>query len=376
MARVLEVFEPPDGGVAENVRQLALALGEHGHRVELAGPLEAIIYPELEAAGTAIRRLPFARGYGRPRDDAAALRALLATVRTGGCDLVHCHSAKAGVLGRLAARAAGVPAIYTPHSFPFVGDFGALRRIFATAVERALAPLSAAIVCVSEEERRAGIASGIAARRMRVIHNGCAPCAEDVEPDPALLALGDGSPVAGAVSVLREQKRVDVLLDAAPAVLEQVPEARVAVVGDGPLRDELHARAAALGLNEEPRFAFLPFDPPASRHLRALDVFVLPSAWESFPIGVLEALACGVPQVTSDVGGTAEAVTPETGVLVPPRDPAALAGALVELLTDPGRRAEMATASRARHAERFGVEGMVTATARLYDEVLTEWGPI
>jgi len=374
MARVLEVFEPPDGGVAENVRQLALALGEHGHRVDLAGPMEAIVYPELEAAGTPIRRLPFARGYGRPREDAAALRTLLAMLRTGDYALVHCHSAKAGVLGRLAARAAGVPAIYTPHSFPFVGDFGTLRRVFATAVERALAPLSAAIVCVSEEERRAGIASGIAAGRMRAIHNGCAPCAEDVEPDPALLALGAGGPVAGAVSVLREQKRVDVLLDAVPAVLEQVPDARIAVVGDGPLRDELHARAAALGLNEEPRFAFLPFDPPASRHLRALDVFVLPSAWESFPIGVLEALACGVPQVASDVGGTAEAVTPETGMLVPPRDPAALAGALVALLNDPERRAGMSVASRARHAERFGIEGMVAATARLYHEVLgADW---
>jgi len=142
-------------------------------------------------------------------------------------------------------------------------------------------------------------------------------------------------------------------------------------VGDGPLRDELHAHAAGLGLDAEPRFAFLPFSPPAARHLRALDVFVLPSAWEAFPIAVLEALACGVPQVATNVGGTGEAVVAETGLLVPRRDPTAMADALVELLSAPGRRATMAEASQRRHAESFGLERMVASTAAAYDEILT-----
>ena len=112
-----------------------------------------------------------------------------------------------------------------------------------------------------------------------------------------------------------------------------MPDARIAIVGDGPEREALGARAAALGLDA--RVAFLPFTGPASRHLRALDVYVLPSAWEAFPIGVLEAQACGVPQVATDVGGTREAVVPETGVLVPPRDPGALALALVRAAARP-----------------------------------------
>src|SRR5919199_560137 len=110
MPRVLLAFEPPDGGVAENAMQLALGLGRHGFEVELAGPAEAIVYPRLEEAGVAVHRLPFRRGYGRPAQDAAALAGLLGVLSRGRYDLVHCHSAKAGVLGRLAAWRARVPA--------------------------------------------------------------------------------------------------------------------------------------------------------------------------------------------------------------------------------------------------------------------------
>ena len=116
-------------------------------------------------------------------------------------------------------------------------------------------------------------------------------------------------------------------------------------------------------------FAFLPFTAPSARQLRATDVYVLSSAWEAFSIGVLEALACGVPQVATDVGGTREVVDDETGILVPPHDPSALAEALVALLSDPERRARLATASQARHSERFGLDRMVAATASLYDEI-------
>ena len=114
----------------------------------------------------------------------------------------------------------------------------------------------------------------------------------------------------------------------------------------------------------------LPFHGPSARHLAASDLFVLPSAWEGLPIGVLEALACGVPVVATRVGGTPEAVTPDVGTLVAPGDAAALAEAIVALLSDPARRAAMASAARARHAERFGLDRMLDATAAVYDELV------
>jgi len=369
--RVLLVFEPPDGGVADNVLQLALRLRDHGFEPELAGPLDAMIYPAAQRKGIPIWRFPFERGYGRPHRDAAAVRRLIGLMRSRHYDLAHCHSAKAGVLGRLAAQALGTPSVYSPHCFPFVGDFSAMRRVFALSLERVLGRLTTAILCVCEDERRIAREHRVQAPpALHVVYNGCPPCEEHSELDRALERMRDGGPVAAAVTVLRAQKSVDVLIDAVPLVWERVPDARIAVVGDGPLREELHAHASRIGIADDERFEFLPFESPAARHLGAMDVYVLPSSWEAFPIGVLEALACGVPQVATDVGGTGEAVSPDTGLLVPKRDPKALSAAICELLTNRERREKMAQASRQRHAERFGVDRMVGETATVYSEVL------
>ncbi len=143
-----------------------------------------------------------------------------------------------------------------------------------------------------EDEREVALANAIRPARLAVVHNGCPACDA---PAPG------GGLVVGAVTVLRRQKRLDVLLAAAPTILAAVPEATIKIVGDGPEGPALRAAA-------DPRVVFEPFTPPAAGHLRGLDVYVLPSSWEAFPIGVLEAMACGVPQVATDVGGTREAV--------------------------------------------------------------------
>jgi glycosyltransferase involved in cell wall biosynthesis len=237
------------------------------------------------------------------------------------------------------------------------------RRRFGVAVERALAPLTAALVCVCDFERGLARAQGLRPRRLAVVHNGCEPC-PDVAVAPELAALG--RPLIGAVSTFRPAKALDVLLDAMPGVLARAPDAKLVLAGEGPLETELRGQAARLGLD----VAFLPYLPPPARYLRGLDVYVLSSAWEAFPIGPLEAQACGVPQVVTAVGGTRESVVPETGIAVPPNDPVALAEALVALLLDPARREAMARASVARHARHFTVERMVAGTAAVYHGVL------
>jgi glycosyltransferase involved in cell wall biosynthesis len=314
--------------------------------------------------------MPLCRGFGRPAEDARALRAVAALVRRHQFDVVHAHSAKAGVLGRLAAKTAGVPVVYSPHCFPFVGPWGWPRRTFATTVERVLGPLTDAIVCVAHEERRLALDRGIVGDdRLAVVHNGVESADPGLHADPELEAFAAGRPLAGCIAVLRPQKAVHVFVDAAPHILAAVPDARLAVIGNGEERGQLQARAQRLGLPSD-RFRFFEFRTPAARALRALDVFVLSSAWEAFPISILEALAEGVPQVVTDVGGAAEGVLDgETGLLCPPGDPPALALAVSELLLDPSRRAAMADASRQRHAEHFRVEVMASRTAAVYDRV-------
>jgi len=370
MSRVLLVLEPPDGGVAENVMQLALGLGERGFATEVAGPPEAIIFPRLREAGVPVHPVPFTPGFSHPLKDAVRWAELARLVGHGGFNLIHAHSAKAGMMGRIAALARRLPVVYSPHCFPFVGPWGWPRRMFALTVERGLGRWTDRIVCVAADEKRLAVEERVApAERLTVVHNGCSAPPGGLEPDERLERLRAAGPLAACLAVLRPQKSIHVFLEAAPRILSAMPEARLAVIGDGPQKAELEARARELGIAD--RLPFISFRPPAFRQLASLDVFVLPSAWEAFPISVVEALASGVPQVATDVGGTREALLDgRTGLLCPPGDPAALAERIGALLGDPARRQSMSENSRQRWEQNFTLDAMLDATAVVYEDVL------
>lgn len=359
VARVALVCEPPDGGAAAHVWWLAHGLPAHGYEPVVVVPQDFAHLDELRTVCEVVT-VPFRRDYAHPHDELRVLARLLPVLRR--TTLVHAHAAKAGVLARLAARLMGRPAVYTPHVFPFVGEISFARRHFGLLTERALAPSTAALICVCEFERGLVRQERLRPQRVALVYNGCPSCSHgELAELPAGL-------IVGTLSVLRPQKALDCMLDAMPAITAAVPEAKLVIVGAGPIEAKLRARAVRLGLD----VTWVPFEPPPARYLRSFDVYVLSSAWEAFPIGVLEAQACGVPQVVTAVGGTRESVVPETGIVVPPRDPAALAEAVIELLRDPQRRAAMSEASRLRHAERFTVERMVAGTAAVYDRVLSD----
>jgi glycosyltransferase involved in cell wall biosynthesis len=362
-------FKAPDGGAAENVVQLVGGLGDHGWDVELVGPLRASVYDRVPAS-VRVHRLPITSGYGTVRENAAALRGLRALLRRGRFDLLHAHSPQSGVLARLARLAGGPPVVYTGHCLPFLGNTTRRRARAGLAVELALAPLTAAFVDVSEYERRGAIERHVGRPgRHHLVLNASDPC-PDVAPDPQLVEFRQGGPLVAVVASLRVQKRVDVFLRALPRVLREVPNARAAVIGNGPESAALRDLAERLGLVASGRLLMAPFAPPAARYLACADLYVLPSGWESLPIGVLEALACGVPQVATAVGGVPEAIVPDTGTVVAPGDPAALGDAIVGLLRDPELRRRMGRASRVRHAELFELPRMVAQTADVYERVL------
>ncbi len=374
MPRALLLFEPPDGGAPEVVLNLALTMNQHGWSVVVAGPERTSIRRRLEAAHVEYVSLKhLTRGSTSPVADLRAFKSLDTLLRREPVDVIHCHSSKAGVLGRLVGLRRGIPVVYTPHCFAFLRDLGPLARLVPASIERLLAPLTSAYVCVCESERRAALKLSLASPdRTHRIYNGVPEPAFDTTPEQALLDFkGDGI-LIGAVTVLRRQKRLDILIDAIPTVLAQSPRARFAIVGNGPMQARLEEQAAALGLDEDPRFAFFPFRAPSGRYMSALDLYVLSSAWEAMPMGVLEALSWGVPQVVTKVGGTVEAVTDETGRLVPPKHSPALAEAIVGMLGSPDTLAYARAASRVRHREMFDAERMVRETVGVYRSVVAD----
>jgi glycosyltransferase involved in cell wall biosynthesis len=367
--RCLLLFDAPDGGVAEHVMRLALGLREREWDPWLVGPEFASIYPAMRRTDIPVCTLPFRAGYRHPLDDGRALWDLTRLMRRNHYDLVNTHSPTAGVLGRLVALAVGVPTVHTAHGFAFNPAVrGQPGRAVSLSVERLLGPRTGGIICVSQAVRRLAVERQIAAPdALHIVHNGAPRCAA-VEPDPELERFSNEGPLAGCVTVLGPGKGVDVFLQAAPTVLDRLPEARLAVVGNGILRHQLERDARELGLDW--RLRFFDYLSPSARQLRSLDVFVLSSHWEAFPIAPLEAMSCGVPQVTTNVGGTPEAISDgETGLLCPPNDPAALADRIVRLLGDPDLRARMSEASRERHRRLFTLDRMLDETAAVFDRV-------
>lgn len=363
--RVLEVFAPPDGGVAEHALRLTDGIRDHGWVPEVVAPAGSEFVPRLRALGVVVHELPFRRAPGPW--DARAIAALRRIDAGGRFDVVHAHSSKAGALVRAGLPRARRRAVYTPHCFSFAAGFGRAGRFAYRLAERALVPRTARIIAACEWER--GVAREIAAPddRVRVVYLGV-PEPPAGAPDPRIAAFAAGRPVAGMVSVLRPQKDPLALVRAAALLRDRGADACVALVGNGELAGAVTAEIDRLGLGDVMRL--FPFAGESHSALRAFDVFVLPSLWEALPISLMEAMSCSLPVVATRVNGVPEAVLDGvTGTLVAPGSPEALAGAVAGLLGDPAARARAAAAGRAHYEARFTVGPMLAAIAGIYDEI-------
>jgi len=315
-----------------------------------------------EAARVGIRAHAVPR---QARNRIAGLIALWRALRAERPAIFHAHlswpfACKSGVR---AAWLAGVPAI--------VGT----AQLYLAPVDGRRPPLVLGlyrrILAVSEEvKRRYAAELGVPARTLVVVRNAIRmPAAAPVRSAALRATLVDGRPdfVVLTPARLHPQKGHTYLLQAAA----QVPDATFVLAGDGPLRTDLEAEARDLGVAGRCVFLGQRADVPAL--LAAADLFVLPSLFEGLPVSVLEAMAAERPVVATAIGGTDEAITSEeSGLLVPPRDPAALASAIRRLQADPALARRLATAARARVAREFSSEVMARNVMRVYDEVLAE----
>jgi glycosyltransferase involved in cell wall biosynthesis len=287
---------------------------------------------------------------------------LVRAIRAEAPAIFHAHlswplACKHGVL---AARLARVPAVVgTAQLYTTPGD---VRR-----ARLRLRPLRRIIAVSREVEERYVRDLGVPARRLAVVPNGIRVPPAPPAPKPALRAeLVRDRPdyLVLTPARLHEQKGHAYLLAAAALV----PDATFVLAGDGPLRAELERRARELGVAS--RCLFLGERTDVPDLLASADLFVLPSLWEGLPLSVLEAMAAGCPVVASAIGGTDEAVTDGvTGLLVPPRDPAAIAAAIARLRADPGLARSLGQAGRLRVEQEFSSEVTAERVARIYDEV-------
>lgn len=326
--------------------------------VNLRGDTE--VAAELRSAGLAVDSL------GLSKFNLSAGRTLRTLINRAQPSIVHTHLDFSNVFGARAALAEEVPVVVRhDHS----GCMSQGRRYFLKrALAEKLVGAGTHTIAISENVRNFNLALGRHPSTVTVIYN----CV-DVNKFQPIVGTQESdsldSPTVGFVGRIIRRKGLQYLIEAAPAILRQVPNAKFVIVGDGPYCRELRARVVRVGLTES--FNFLGYQAEPARFYGGFDVMVVPSTFEPFGLTNIEAMAMGRPVVGSDVGGIAEIIENEvSGFLVPPRDSRMLAEKITQLLLDPQLAAGIGSQAR-RHVERrFSVEAASRQMVELYEGLL------
>ncbi len=371
--RVVTLITRLEGGAGVLTLRGAKALDPSKFRVTIVTGSGSDLLDQAAAAGLEVIIEPALRTPIDPRSDLLALRAISALLRRRSFDVAHTHTAKAGVLGRMAARRAAVPRIvHTYHGFPFHEFQSRSRRGAYVAIERRLGRITDVALCVGtgvavEAVRRRLIAP----ERIRTIGVAVedAPGAELPAHTPgargrARRALGipADATVVGVVGRLTYQKAPEDFLSMIGHL------GRSGVVGVWVGGGELAEHISRLARTQPPgRIVLAGERADVPELLPAFDIFALPSRYEGLPTAVVEAMVCGIPVVATAVNAVADVVVPgETGLLVPPQRPDLMAHAVRYLIDQPAVAARMAVTARARLGERFGIPALRKALTEAY----------
>lgn len=361
------------GGAQQNT----LYCVEHHDRarfdVELIAGQGGVLDEDARALrGASVRIVPWLAHPVSPLRDLEALLRLRRRFVELSADVVHTHSSKAGLLGRLAAHLARVPVIvHTVHGWSFNDTQPAPLRRFYVALERLAARATHVLVTVSRKNRDAGLALGIGRpAQYEVVRSGIDLEAlrsgqADREAVRRSLGYAPEQLVVGSVACLKAQKAPLDFVRAAAEVHAREARARFFIAGDGELRPAVEREIARLGLGGVVQLLGWRRDVP--QLLQAMDAFLLTSRFEGLPRAVLQAMAVGVPVVATEVDGTPEVVEHGlTGWLVPPGQPAGAARGVLTLLADAELRARCAAEARRRLTRDFDIREMVRTLDRLY----------
>lgn len=388
--RVLRVIARLNvGGPALHVSYLTRELDRIGYRTTLVagtvGDTEGSMEYVARELGVQPLYVPELQREISVTDDLVAARRLLQVIREVRPDILHTHTAKAGAVGRMAAALAGSArpkaVVHTFHGHVLRGYFGPAKTEAFRQLERALARTSNALIAVSPEVRDDLVALGVApADKIAVVRLGLDFDARLAAPPDARarlrreLGIGTDTFLVAWLGRMTEIKRADDLLHAFAAMRNRGHDAQLLVVGDGPLRPDLEALAASLGIGSSTHFTGFRSD--VGVIYAAADAVALTSANEGTPVSVIEAQAAGLPAVSTDVGGVRDVVRDGvSGFVVPPGEVMAIADRLGRLAGDEALRHRLGGAGREHAVSRYGIPRLVGDIDRLYRELLADEKP-
>jgi glycosyltransferase involved in cell wall biosynthesis len=355
----------PIGGVQIHVRDLAVSLKQQGHAPSVFVGGEGAFVESLRSAGVPVGILPHLTVPIAPLGDLRALREIRDALKRQAPDLVALHSSKAGILGRMAARSLGIPALLTAHGWNFTPGIAPLAAAMYRQIERMAGRISTRIITVSEYDRRLALEAGLTrADRVIAVHNGIPDIPLELRAQP------DRTPPRLVMIARFEGQKDHPTLLRALAGLRAV-DWELDLIGDGPLLQRMESLADQLGIRERVHFRGQRMDVP--QLVAGAQVSLLVTNWEGLPLSILEAMRAGLPVIATDVAGIGEAVSDgESGYLVPRGDVPVLQDRLARLLSDPRLRLHQGQAARARYERHFTLDQFVSRTLAVYQDVLAE----
>ena len=366
-----------------NVLQVCDHLGWEGSRMHGVKRLFAWMIPRFDASRydvslVSLRRKDLSEetldSYGvditylhKSKFDPATLPALLKVIDRKQIDILHLHGYGATTFGRLAAGMRRIPAILHEHANLTDTPW------FQKVADACLEPLTDIAIAVSKSTADFVItARQLPPDKVKIVYLGVPleefsrpRSAEDIQAARRELGVAPDDVLVGTVTRLHESKGNSFLVDAAATVLRDRPRAKFLLVGEGPLREPLEAQAKALGLGD--RFVFAGFARDVARVVSAFDMSVFPSLWEGTPLTVFEALAMGRAIVATDADGLVDVLTHDVDALiVPKRNAAALAAAIMRLIDEPEARTRLGAGARAT-GQQYDIAAFVRKMERLYE---------
>jgi glycosyltransferase involved in cell wall biosynthesis len=371
--KVLEFIRPTTGGAARHVELLIRMIdrGRFDVSVVTSNDPDSPFVQRLRALGIPVTCLNIKRSL-HPISDIAGLVRIYRLIRRRGFHLVHCHAAKAGLLGRVAGRLARTPAVlYTAHGFYFNYGIGFLKRLAHIWLERVLGNLTTRIVATAPREG----AQIVELHLMDPEHVAIIPNAVDTsafEPAPSPPEPDeDRERIVGMVGRLSPPKDPFTFLAAAKSVLERFPRTRFVLVGDGPLMSPARKFSKELGIATS--VEFLGYREDIQEVISTFDVNVLSSLWEGLPYALIEGMALGKVAVGPDISGCSDLIRDgENGFLFPLRDKETLSRHICRLLGDDELRILMGQSARRFVQERHSADLWIRRIEGLY---LTAVGP-